>query len=51
MSDCCVGAFTFFYDLALGNTGNDVVLAALLPAADRLLAAFEDPATGMAVIE
>ena len=37
--------------LALGNAGNDAVLAALLAAADRLQAAFEDPATGMVVIE
>ena len=37
--------------LALGNVGNDAVLAALLGAADRLEAAFEDPAVGEAVIE
>jgi predicted nuclease of predicted toxin-antitoxin system len=37
--------------LALGNTGNDAVLAALLAAADRLYAAFDDPATGVVVIE
>lgn len=37
--------------LALGNVGNDAVLAALLAAADRLEAAFDDPATGVVVIE
>ena len=34
--------------LALGNVGND---AALLAAADRLQLAFDDPATGVVVIE
>ena len=37
--------------LALGNSGNDAVLAALLGAADRLHAAFGDPATGVVVVE
>lgn len=37
--------------LALGNVGNDAVLAALTGAADRLHAAFRDPATGVVVIE
>ncbi len=37
--------------LALGNVGNDTVLAALLAAADRLHLAFDDPATGVVVIE
>ena len=37
--------------LALGNAGNDAVLAALLAAVKRLQAAFDDPATGMVVIE
>ena len=37
--------------LALGNVGNDAVLAALLAAADRLQLAFDDPATGVVVIE
>ena len=37
--------------LALGNVSNDVVLAALLAAADRLLQAFDDPMTGVVVIE
>lgn len=37
--------------LVLGNAGNDAVLSALLAAADRLLAAFDDPATGIVVIE
>jgi predicted nuclease of predicted toxin-antitoxin system len=37
--------------LALGNVGNDAVLAALLAAADRLHLAFSDPAAGVAVIE
>jgi predicted nuclease of predicted toxin-antitoxin system len=36
--------------LALGNVGNDVVLAALLAAADRLHMAFSDTATGVVVI-
>jgi predicted nuclease of predicted toxin-antitoxin system len=36
--------------LALGNVGNDVVLAALLSAADRLHLAFDDPATGVVMI-
>ena len=36
--------------LAMGNTSNDAVLAALLAAADRLRDAFLDPATGMVVI-
>lgn len=37
--------------LLLGNVGNDAVLSALLAAADRLEAAFGDPAIGFAVIE
>jgi predicted nuclease of predicted toxin-antitoxin system len=37
--------------LALGNVGNDTVLAALLAAAERLQRAFDDPATGVVVIE
>ena len=37
--------------LALGNVSNDAVLAALLAAADRLHLAFDDPATGVVVIE
>lgn len=37
--------------LALGNAGNDAVLAGLLAAADRLHAAFDDPATGVVVVE
>jgi hypothetical protein len=37
--------------LALGNTSNDAVLAALLAAADRLYAAFDDPATSVVVVE
>ncbi len=37
--------------VALGNVGNDAVLAALLAAADRLQQAFDDPATGVVVIE
>ncbi len=37
--------------LVLGNVGNDVVLAALLAAADRLHLAFDDPETGVVVIE
>lgn len=37
--------------LALGNVGNESVLAALLNAADRLESAFDDPATGVVVIE
>jgi len=36
--------------LAMGNTSNDAVLAALLTAADRLHRAFDDPATGVVVI-
>jgi len=36
---------------ALGNVGNDAVLAELLPAADRLHLVFDDPATGVVVIE
>jgi predicted nuclease of predicted toxin-antitoxin system len=36
--------------LSLGNVGNEVVLAALLAAADRLQLAFGDPATGVVVI-
>ncbi len=36
--------------LALGNVGNDAVLAALLAAAEQLLQAFDDPATGVVVI-
>ena len=37
--------------LALGNVGNDAVLVALLAAADDLHAAFDDPATGVVVVE
>lgn len=37
--------------LALGNTGNDDVLVALLAAAERLHLAFDDPNTGVVVIE
>jgi predicted nuclease of predicted toxin-antitoxin system len=37
--------------LAMGNVGNDAVLAALLAAADQLQQAFDDPATGVVVIE
>ena len=37
--------------LALGNVGNDAVLAALLAAADRLYLAFGDPHTGVVVVE
>ena len=37
--------------LAMGSVGNDDVLAALISAADRLLSALSDPATGVAVIE
>ncbi|MDL2338438.1 MAG: hypothetical protein QFE16_11400 [Pseudomonadota bacterium] len=37
--------------LALGNGSNELVLAALLAAADRLELAFDDPATGVVVIE
>jgi predicted nuclease of predicted toxin-antitoxin system len=37
--------------LALGNVSNDAVLAAVLAAADRLHLAFDDPATGVVVIE
>jgi predicted nuclease of predicted toxin-antitoxin system len=37
--------------LALGNASNDALLVALLAAADRLQAAFDDSATGMVVIE
>lgn len=37
--------------LALGNVANDAILAALLSAADRLHAAFDDPSVGFAVIE
>lgn len=36
--------------LAMGNTSNDAVLAALLAAADQLRLAFDDPATGVVVI-
>jgi len=36
--------------LALGNAGNDAVLAALLAAADRLHRAFDDPAIGVVVL-
>ena len=36
--------------LAMCNTSNDAVLAALLTAADRLHRAFDDPATGVVVI-
>lgn len=36
--------------LAMGNTGNDAVLAALLAAADRLHDAFADPDTGVVVL-
>jgi predicted nuclease of predicted toxin-antitoxin system len=37
--------------LALGNVSNDRVLSALLGAAERLKLAFDDPATGVVVIE
>lgn len=37
--------------VALGNVGNDAILAALLAAADRLEQAFDDPGTGVVVIE
>jgi predicted nuclease of predicted toxin-antitoxin system len=37
--------------LALGNVGNDAVLAALMASADRLDVFFTDPATGVAVVE
>jgi len=37
--------------LALGNVGNSAVLAAPLAAADRLHLAFDDPTTGVVVIE
>ena len=37
--------------LALGNTSNDAVLTALLAAAERLQAAFDDPNTGIVVLE
>jgi predicted nuclease of predicted toxin-antitoxin system len=37
--------------VALGNVSNDAVLAALLAAADRLQQAFDDPATGVVVVE
>ena len=37
--------------LALGNGSNDSVLAALLNGADRLELAFDDPTTGVVVIE
>ena len=37
--------------LALGNASNAAVLAALLAAAGRLVNAFDDPGTGVAVIE
>lgn len=36
--------------LAMGNASNDAVLSALLAAADRLQAAFDDPATGVVVL-
>jgi predicted nuclease of predicted toxin-antitoxin system len=36
--------------LAMGNVGNDAVLAALLASAERLHQAFADPATGVVVI-
>jgi predicted nuclease of predicted toxin-antitoxin system len=36
--------------LAMGNAGNDAVLATLLAAAERLRRAFDDPATGVVVI-
>ena len=36
--------------LAMGNTSNDAVLAALLGSADRLRQAFADPAAGVVVI-
>lgn len=36
--------------LALSNASNDAVLAALLAAADRLQAAFDDPSTGVVVL-
>lgn len=37
--------------LAVGNASNDEVLAILLAAAERLHLAFDDPATGVVVIE
>jgi len=37
--------------LALGNVSNDAVLVALLAASDRLRLAFDDPATGVVVLE
>jgi predicted nuclease of predicted toxin-antitoxin system len=37
--------------VSLGNASNDAVLAALLAAADRLHVAFDDPATGVVVLE
>ena len=37
--------------LALGNAGNDRVLAALLSAAERLEAALADPGVGVVVVE
>lgn len=36
--------------VALGNAGNDVVLAALLAAADRLETALAEPGVGMVVL-
>ena len=36
--------------MALGNAGNDAVLAAVLAAADRLYQAFDDPTIGIVVI-
>jgi predicted nuclease of predicted toxin-antitoxin system len=37
--------------LAMGNASNETVLASLLEAAERLQRAFEDPSTGVVVIE
>jgi predicted nuclease of predicted toxin-antitoxin system len=37
--------------LAMGNSNNESVLTALLTAADRLHTAFDDPATGVVVLE
>ena len=37
--------------LALGNADNDAVLTALMAAAERLQVAFDDPTTGMVIIE
>ena len=37
--------------LALGNVSNETVLVALLAAAERLQRAFDDPTTGVVVLE